>query len=58
MASTIYMFITSRASKKQFSSRKLLTQAHIQSYFRVVHMKTYTYEINFMHLHLTEEEYL
>ena len=37
----IYMFLTSCAPKKQFPSRKLLAQANIQGYFRVIHMETY-----------------
>uniref|UniRef100_A0A2P2KU28 Uncharacterized protein MANES_01G016000 n=1 Tax=Rhizophora mucronata TaxID=61149 RepID=A0A2P2KU28_RHIMU len=32
LTSSIYMFITSCASKKQLSARKLLTQANIQSH--------------------------
>lgn len=45
MTSCIYMFITSSATKKQFASRKLLTQAYIQSYFWIINMETYKCKI-------------
>lgn len=38
----INMFVTSDATKEQFTTRKLFTQANIQGDFRVIHMKTYS----------------
>lgn len=35
------MFVTSNPAEKEFTTRKLFTQADIQGHFRIIHMETY-----------------